>query len=139
MDQTTDPAAPDESAPETPAEQPDTLFEQIGGAAAVAAVVDLFYARVLADPELTPYFAGKDVTRLKAHQRVFVSSALGATAPYTGRAMGHAHQELRITGPHFDRVVDHLAAALADGGVDAATIGLIAAKLAPLKPDIVSG
>ncbi|WP_326663688.1 group I truncated hemoglobin [Streptomyces sp. NBC_00385] len=139
MDQTTDPAAPDESAPKTPTGQPDTLFERIGGAAAVAAVVDLFYARVLADPGLTPYFAGKDVTRLKAHQRVFVGSALGATAPYTGRAMGHAHQELGITGPDFDRVVEHLAAALADAGVDAAAIGLIAAKLAPLKPDIVSG
>ncbi|MCX5139415.1 MULTISPECIES: group 1 truncated hemoglobin [unclassified Streptomyces] len=132
MDQTTDPATPDEAAPES-------LFEQIGGAGAVAAVVDIFYARVLADPELTAYFAGKDVTRLKAHQRLFVGSALGATTPYTGRAMGRAHQELAITGPHFDRVVDHLAAALTDGGVDPATIGVIAAKLAPLKPDIVSG
>lgn len=139
MDQTADRAAPDGPAPETPAGQPETLFEQIGGAAAVAAVVDLFYARVLADPDLTPYFAGRDVTRLKAHQRLFVGSALGATAPYTGRAMGRAHQELGITGPHFDRVVDHLAAALADGGVDSATIGLIAARLAPLRPDIVSG
>ncbi|MEV0096332.1 group 1 truncated hemoglobin [Streptomyces sp. NPDC050738] len=117
----------------------DTIFERIGGAPAVAAVVDLFYERVLADPELSPYFTGADLGALKAHQRAFVGQALGATDPYPGRAMREAHGPLSIRGEDFDRVVGHLASALTEAGVDEATIGTIAGALAPLKADIVTG
>lgn len=116
----------------------ESIFERIGGADAVAAVVELFYERVLADPELSPYFEGTDLAALKAHQRAFVGFALGAPAPYEGRGMERAHQGRGITGAHFDRVVGHLAAALGDGGVDGATIGQIAEKLVPLKPEITT-
>lgn len=115
-----------------------TLFDQLGGEVAVAAVVDLFYDRVLADEELAGYFAGVDVDRLKAHQRRFVGQALGATRPYSGRSMERAHGHLGITDAAFDRVVGHLAAALADAGVDADTIDTIADTLAPLRADIVT-
>jgi hemoglobin len=33
-----------------------SLYDRIGGAEAVAGMVDRFYARVIADPELRPYF-----------------------------------------------------------------------------------
>ncbi|MFD7865527.1 group 1 truncated hemoglobin [Streptomyces sp. NPDC059783] len=131
MDQTKESATPDPA--------PTSIFDRIGGADAVAAVVDLFYVRVLADDELAPYFTGTDVDRLKAHQRAFVGSALGSPGAYAGRGMNRAHQGLDITGAHFDRVVDHLAASLTEAGVDDGTIGEIAARLAPLKPEIVSG
>ncbi|MBO0512777.1 group I truncated hemoglobin [Streptomyces beijiangensis] len=117
----------------------DTIYERIGGAPAVSAVVDLFYERVLGDPELSPYFTGADLGALKAHQRDFVGQALGATASYEGRAMREAHAPLAVRGEDFDRVVGHLAAALAEAGVDEATISTIGGALAPLKSDIVTG
>ena len=43
-------------------------YEAIGGGPAVRMVVDDFYQRVLADPELAHYFNGIDMTRLKRHQ-----------------------------------------------------------------------
>jgi hemoglobin len=116
----------------------DTIFERIGGEPAVAAVVDIFYAKVLADPDLAPYFVGIDVDRLKGHQRLFVGQALGATKPYTGRAMSAAHAGLGITAAAFGLVVGHLAASLAEAGVDDGTIGQIAGALAPLEPEIVT-
>ncbi|MCX9193599.1 group 1 truncated hemoglobin [Carbonactinospora thermoautotrophica] len=115
-----------------------TLFEQIGGEEAVAAVVDIFYGRVLADPDLTHYFEGIDMDRLKAHQRRFIGQALGASAPYSGRTMRAAHEKLGITNAAFDRVVDHLAASLAEAGVDEPTIARIAEAVLPLKADIVT-
>ncbi|NJP45340.1 group I truncated hemoglobin [Actinacidiphila epipremni] len=119
-------------------QQPATVFEAIGGEPAVAAVVELFYAKVLADPGLAGYFEGRDIDRLKRHQRLFVGQALGATAPYPGRTMQRAHSGLGITGAAFDLVVGHLAAALGEAGVDEPTIGAIAAELLPLKADIVT-
>lgn len=41
-----------------------SIFDAIGGAPAVAAAVDDFYARVLGDPALAPFFDTTDMTRL---------------------------------------------------------------------------
>ncbi|WP_306319455.1 MULTISPECIES: group 1 truncated hemoglobin [unclassified Streptomyces] len=115
-----------------------TIFEKIGGADAVGTVVDILYDRILADEELAPYFMDVDLDRLKEHQRLFVGQALGSTEIYPGRVMAHAHAPLAITDTAFDRVVDHLGAALAEAGVDEATIGTIAGTLSPLRKDIVT-
>ncbi|WP_026929484.1 group I truncated hemoglobin [Glycomyces tenuis] len=115
-----------------------TVFEQIGGEAAVEAVVAIFYGKVTDDPALAGYFEGIDMDRLKTHQARFVGQALGASRPYSGRSMRKAHADLAITSPDFDRVVGHLAASLTEAGVDAETIGVIAGALAPLKDEIVT-
>ncbi|MFF3905499.1 group 1 truncated hemoglobin [Streptomyces sp. NPDC001848] len=129
----------DSTAPEPAAPAAETtVFERIGGEAAVAAVVDVFYDKVLADPELANWFDGVDMDRLKRHQRLFVGQALGAKRPYPGRAMRAAHAGLAITDAAFDKVVQHLAAALAEAGVDAPTIDTVAGALLPLKGEIVT-
>ncbi|MEV3934568.1 group 1 truncated hemoglobin [Glycomyces sp. NPDC049804] len=124
---------------DTPAESTTTIFEQIGGDAAVEAVVEIFYGKVLGDELLAGYFTAVDMDRLKRHQARFVAQALGGTRPYSGRSMASAHEGLDITAADFDRVVEHLAASLAEAGVDGDTIGAIAGRLAPLKGDIVTG
>lgn len=115
-----------------------SIFDQIGGAGAVAAVVDDFYRRVLGDPLLKDHFAGTDMAKLKAHQRSFVAAALGGPQEYRGRSMRDAHAGLGITPEQFDAVVGHLAAALAANGVADEIIGSIATTLAPLKAQIVA-
>ena len=114
-----------------------SIYEQIGGVGAVAPAVDAFYDRLLADPEIAPYFEGHRVGRLKAHQRSFLTAALGGPQIYKGEGVGPAHAGLGITSAHFDRVVDHLVATLQELGVPDDTIGEIGALLGPLKDDIV--
>jgi hemoglobin len=104
----------------------------------VEAVVDIFYDKVLADPELAGWSGGVDMDRLKRHRRLFVGQALGARRPYPGRAMRAAHASLAITDAAFDKVVQHLAASPAGAGVDAPTIGSIAEVLLPLKGESVT-
>ncbi|GAA1688037.1 group 1 truncated hemoglobin GlbN [Nonomuraea maheshkhaliensis] len=116
-----------------------SIFDQIGGASAVSAVVDEFYQRVVADPGLAGYFTGTDLDKLKAHQRSFVAAALGGPQEYRGRTMGEAHTGLAITGEAFDTVVGHLAGALTHCGVPQETITTIAGALAPLRDQIVDG
>lgn len=53
-----------------------TIYDEIGGEPAVTAVVDAFYDRLVADPDLLSYFGGRDMPRLKAHQRALVTVAL---------------------------------------------------------------
>ena len=115
-----------------------TIYDEIGGAPAVEAVVEAFYQRLLADPDLMSYFEGRDMARLKAHQRALVTVALGGTAEeYNGRMMHPAHAGLAITHQAFDKVLDHLAGALSDAGVPSATTAKFLAILQPLRTDVV--
>jgi hemoglobin len=115
-----------------------SIYDDIGGAASVTAAVDDFYVRVLGDPTLAPYFVGRDIDRLKAHQRSFIAAAVGGPEIYTGRSMKEAHAGLDVTPGAFDRVVEHLVATLDGLGVPAETIGAIGGALAPLKEDIAA-
>ena len=116
----------------------ETLYERLGGAPAVDSAVDGFYARVVADEELAPYFARIDLAQLKAHQRAFLTMALGGPVRYGGRAMDKAHDGLHITADAFGRVVAHLADTLRALHVDPATIDIVLGALAPLEPQIVT-
>lgn len=116
----------------------NTIYDEIGGPPAVDAVVDAFYERLLADPDLLSYFEDRDMARLKAHQRALVTVALGGTSEeYKGRMMHPAHAGLAITHDAFDKVLDHLAAVLSDVGVPAVTTAKILAILQPLRTDVV--
>jgi truncated hemoglobin YjbI len=115
-----------------------SIYDSIGGAPAVRAAVDDFYARVLADPRLAPFFAGTDLHRLKAHQRACLAAAIGGPQVFGGRDMAAAHAGLGIGDGDFDAVVAHLAGTLTGLGVPGDTIGQIAGTLAPLRGDIVT-
>jgi hemoglobin len=115
-----------------------SIYDSIGGAAAVSAAVDDFYARVLADPTLAPFFADTDLHHLKSHQRAFIAAAVGGPEIYAGRDMAAAHAGLAISDADFDAVVGHLVDTLTGLGVPAGTIGQIGAALAPLRSDIVT-
>lgn len=115
-----------------------TIYDDIGGAEAVAAAVDDFYRRVLDDELLAPWFAGVEVRRLKAHQRAFVTAAIGGPDEYAGRSMADAHAGLGVTPEAFARVVDHLVDALLGLGVPDEVIGTIGATLFPLEAQVVS-
>ena len=115
-----------------------SLYEIVGGEAALSPVVDDFYDRVLADPELRGFFVGTNMTRLKGRQVEFFAAALGGPVPYSGASMRDAHRGRAIAQRHFDLVAGHLVASLAAAGVPDATVTQIVAAVAPLASDIVT-
>jgi hemoglobin len=115
-----------------------SLYVRLGGEAAVAAVVDGFYERVLADGDLAPYFDGVGMERLRSHQRAFVARALGGPDRYAGRPIGVAHRDREISRAAFAKVVAHLTDTLRALGVGSDDIATIAAVLAPLEAHVVS-
>jgi hemoglobin len=115
-----------------------TIYEAIGGDTALVAVVDDFYRRVLADPELAGFFAGTNMTRLKGRQVEFFAAALGGPVPYSGASMRDAHRGRGIGQRHFDLVAGHLVAALTAAGVPDETVTEIVAAVAPLAGEIVA-
>ena len=115
-----------------------TIYDEIGGEPVVTAVVGAFYERLVADPDLMPYFDGRDMGRLKAHQRALVTVALGGTSEeYAGRMMQPAHAGMAITHEAFDKVLAHLEAVLLGAGVAPVTAAKVLAILQPLRGDVV--
>jgi hemoglobin len=94
-----------------------TLFEQLGGFAAVSKIVSDFYDRVLDRDILAPYFDDVDMRRLMDHQTKFIASVLGGPASYSNDALRQIHAHLNIDRPAFDAMKEELAASLAAHGV----------------------
>lgn len=115
-----------------------TLFEQVGGQAAVKTAVTVFYNRVADDSSLAQWFEGVDLSRLRAHQRAFLSAALDGPPVFAGRDLGEAHAGMAITDEAFDSIVQHLAVTLDDLGVEPEIIAKVAERLETLRGEIVA-
>lgn len=97
-----------------------SLYERLGGESAVNAAVDVFYKRVLNDPQLAPFFGGVDMRKQIAKQKAFLTYAFGGPNQYSGRTMRKAHEKAvqhGLNDTHFDAVVGHLGATLKGLGV----------------------
>ncbi|OVE83443.1 group I truncated hemoglobin [Natronolimnobius baerhuensis] len=92
----------------------DTLYERLGGEDAIAAVVDSFYDRVLADEQVAYYFEDTDMQKQRAHQTQFISSVTGGPVDYTGDEMESAHAGMGITPSEFGAIATHLEETLAE-------------------------
>ena len=117
-----------------------SLYERLGGQAAVDATVDRFYEKVLADESLAPFFEGLEMKRQAAKQKAFLTVAFGGPNRYTDRAMRAAHTRAREQGmaeSHFDAVVAHLAETLRELGVGEADIDEVAAVAESVRDDVL--
>jgi hemoglobin len=115
-----------------------SIYDRIGGHEAIEVVVEDFYCRVLDDDQLSPFFSGTNMNRLKGKQAEFLAAALGGPEPYSGVSMKQAHKGRGITMHHFNLVAGHLSDSLSAAGVPAETIAEILAVVAPLAGDIAS-
>jgi hemoglobin len=114
------------------------LYEQMGGPDGVRTAVTVFYHRVVADPELGPWFDGVDLDRLKAHQRAFLAAAFGGPQAFSGRPLADAHAGLAVTDDAFDRIVQTLLTSLDDLGVAPDAVTRVAERLEGVRGDIVT-
>jgi hemoglobin len=94
-----------------------SLYDRLGGEDMISALIPAFYVRVLADPELGPFFAHTELEKLHAMQREFFVMATGGPIQYSGRPLAHTHHGRGITRHHFSSFTNHLIETLLDMGV----------------------
>ena len=118
----------------------ESVYDRIGGEAAMDAAVDLFYRKVLADDRINQFFEGVDMERQAAKQKAFLTMALGGPHNYTGKDMraGHAHLvERGLNDSHFDAVMENLGATLTELGVPDELIAEAAAIAESTRNDVL--
>lgn len=103
-----------------------SLYERLGGGEAVVAAVSLFYAKLLGEPTLAPFFQGLDMDALVKKQVEFLTLAFGGKDEAEVRDLREAHAALVARGlsdAEFERTGALLSEALGELGVEAALIG----------------
>jgi hemoglobin len=114
-----------------------SLYERLGGAEALKAVVDDFAGRAAADSRINGKFAKSDIPRLKFHLVEQLCVATGGPCEYTGRDMTRTHKNMKVTEGEFDALVEDLVAALDKFNVASPEKNELLGILGPLKSQIV--
>lgn len=115
-----------------------SLFQRLGGVAAVRAVVEAFYERLLADVALQPYFEGVNMAHLKRHQVEFMKIAfteIPASLDVSALLL-EKHQRLFEAGlneHHFDLVAGHFVGACQQLDVPQELIDEAVSVIGPLR------
>lgn len=117
-----------------------SLYERIGGEAAVNAAVDLFYSKVMDDYRINRFFDNLDMSKQAAHLKAFMSVAFGGPNQYTGRSLREGHAGLVKKGLndfHFDVVMEHLGATLQELNVPEDLIAEAAALVESVRGEVL--
>ena len=117
-----------------------SLYEELGGAAAIDAAVDIFYRKVLSDDRIARFFEGVDMERQAAKQKAFLTMVFGGPANYTGKDMrqGHAHLvAMGLNDSHVDAVIEDLGETLKELGVSDDRIAQVAAIANSVRDDVL--
>jgi len=117
-----------------------TLYEQLGGAAAVDKAVDIFYRKMLSDARVSQYFEDVDMDRQAAKQKAFLTMVLGGPNQYTGRDMRTAHAHLvkrGLSDVHVDAVIENLGSTLKELGANDEQIRQVAPVANSVRGDVL--
>jgi len=119
-----------------------SLYDQLGGAAAIDAAVDIFYRRVLSDAYIKVFFEDTDMARQAVKQKAFLTMVFGGPNNYTGMDMreGHKHlvEKMGLNDSHFEHVLAHLRSTLAELGVGEEKVAEIIAIADSVRDDVLN-
>ena len=118
----------------------DSLYAQLGGKANLAAIVEKFYEKMLADPEIKPFFARAAMPLIRQRQTQFLTQALGGPTDPKNRDAQPGHAQLLPEPRHFDRAATHLAMALSEAELSPDLVDSILEHIAAAEAELgVSG
>ena len=114
-----------------------SLYDRLGGKAAITAVVDDFVGRVATDNRINGKFANANIPRLKSMLVEQICQASGGPCTYTGRDMKTTHAGMGVSSSDFDALVGDLVATLNKFKVPERERNDLLGALGAMKGDIV--
>lgn len=115
-----------------------SLYHRLGGQAAINAVVDAFYVKVLADARIKQHFADVDMEKQAKRQKAFLSAAFGSPVAWAGKDMRKAHMGLNLTEADFNAVAENLLKTMEECKVPKPLIDEVMAIAGSVKNDVLN-
>lgn len=117
----------------------NSLYQKLGGAAAIDAAVELFYKKVLADDRIKHFFADTNMDKQRRKQKEFLSAAFGGPIPWTGKDMRKAHANIAgLNESHFNAVAENLQKTLQELNIKKELIDQVMTIAASTKNDVLN-
>lgn len=117
-----------------------SLYEELGGEAAVSAAVEIFYRKMLMDDRVSGFFDDVDMEKQIGKQKGFLTMVFGGPNHYTGKSMREGHRYLVARGlndSHVDIVIGHLGDTLRELGVGKDKIAEVARIANSVRDDVL--
>lgn len=114
-----------------------TLYERLGGAEGIGAIVDDAVDRHAVNPALASRFAGKDLPRLKQLGTRFFCAGAGGPHARNARALYAAYAGTALNEVEVAATMDDLAAALDGRGVSPSEVHAVMAILFALQGEVI--
>jgi hemoglobin len=115
----------------------ESLYQRLGGADGIAAIVEDALDRHAVNPLLAPRFKGKDLPRLKQLGTQFVCMGSGGPQRYEGRDMRTAHTGMNVSEQELMAAIDDFVAALQAHGAGASEINEVVSIMYSLKTEVL--
>jgi hemoglobin len=116
-----------------------SLYIQLGGAPAVAALVDALVVEYKADPRIARRFdlPPDELAYLRERLIEQFCAATGGGCEYTGLSMAEAHSGMAIDGPEFDAFIEATVRAMTRIGVSDEHQLILLSVLDGMRGDVV--
>ncbi len=114
-----------------------SLYQRLGGAEGIAAIVDDVVDRHAVNPLLAPRFSGKDLPRAKQMGTLFFCMGAGGPEKYEGRDMRTVHAGMNISEQELIATIDDFVAALQARGIGPTEVNEVVAVLYSLKGEVL--
>ena len=119
-----------------------TLFDRLGGQAAIDAFVPLFYEKVLADDRVNHFFRGVNIEAQGAKLNAFLTLGFGGPNNYSGKDLreGHGHlvTERGLNDSHFDVALGAIKVTLEELSVPADLVSEVMTAAEDLRSDVLN-
>ena len=116
---------------------PTTLYERLGGEGSIDAVVENFLYRIADDDDMVGFFANTNIDFFADSLASKLCDVSDGPCHYEGPPMDRTHQNMGLTDVHFNRLVEHLDAAMQEEGIGLSARNELLGRLAPMYAEVM--
>ncbi|MEO9523408.1 MULTISPECIES: group I truncated hemoglobin [Marinobacter] len=113
-----------------------TLYQQLGGRAGLAQIVEDLLYLIVDDERINHQFKGVNVAQFHSHLTDQLCQLSGGPCTYSGRSMRKVHADMAITETQFNALAENLILAMEQNEVGTGAQNRLLKRLIPMHPDI---
>lgn len=115
----------------------ESIYDKYGNQSFWDHIMDEFYNKNLADPDLQEFFVGKDIQRIKRMNQELLEVALRTSSNHFLVSVKRAHRHMNIFGNHFDKFVSNLNQTLVENHISKPDIEEILTIIDSFRSDLI--